>query len=399
MKAIFDAKSFVEAVNWATKSYDSKNDKAHVALFVDGDGTAYLSHSNLNSYMKSEINVVSVDFTGDKVDEASFAMEGKYVQRLASAISTTGQIAFSKKLSDAKTSLAVKTSAGNFTVPLLDSKIPDAPETVSLGEVDDKEFFDSMIRIAKLCDPANAGSNTFIGAVDLGFDTKNETVSLFATDRYAMGEVVLGFSPDEDDDEETESFIKDHILLPHASAVLVQPTKGVDSSITLIGEEGNSGNLRFGYSFPDGRVALFSLMNAERFEFLDNMKKKVSESVENSISVPTSELAGAIRVISSLAWEEDDVYFTISKDGLVVSDGNNTNKVNVAHTEIDYDLDEEYRARFVRSVINEAFSPISTGTVKLKWGSSSTAFVLAPVTDDGQELETVFVMAVLGRNR
>lgn len=397
MKAVIDTKSFVDAVSWVTKSYDAKNDRAYVALFIDENGDAYLSHSNLNSYMKSEFTVVSVDFSEDEDTDTQFAVDGKYIQRLANAISSSGQITISKKLSSDRTSLDVKTPSGKFTIPLLDSKIPASPKTVSIGEVDDNEFFDSLLRISKLCDPANTGSNSFIGSVDLGFDIDEDTVKLFATDRYAMGEITLGFTPENVDDEDVKEFVDDHILLPHSSAILVPPTKGINTSITLIGENDSNGGLRFGYSFPDGRVALFSLMNAAKFPHTEAMKNKTKKSVEHSITVPTSELTNAIRVVSSLAWDEDDIYLIINKDGLTVSDSNGTNKLSVAHSEIDYDLDTDYRARFVRPIINEAFSPVSTPYVSLKWGESSSAFVLTPITEDGKEVDTIFVMAVIGR--
>lgn len=399
MKAVVDAKSFINAVTWVTKSYAVKNDRAYVCFNVKEDGSAYLSHANLDSYMKSFFTVVSVDFADGEQTEVEFAIDGKYLQRLASALASNGEIVISKSLTSEKTSLDVKTSSGKFTVPLLTYKAKAEPETVVIGEVDDNEFFDSMQRVAKLCDPANTGSLSFIGSVDIGFDVDENLVKLFATDRYAMGEIVLRFSPNEDsaDSEDVAAFVEDSILLPQASALLVHPTKGVNTSISIIGEKNSKGGLRFGYSFPDGRVALFSLLNAPTVPSVEAMKKKARDAVEYSITVPTAELTSAIRVVSSLAWDEDTIDLNISKKGLIISDSNAKNKLKVSHSEIEYDVEEDYSARFVRPVINEAFSPIATPSVRLKWGADSSALVLAPITEDGTELETVFVMAVISR--
>lgn len=399
MKITIDSKSFVDAVMWVTKSYDAKDDRAYVGFFINADGEGVLSHANNNSYMKSNYTVVSVDFEGDDVTEASFALEGIYLKNLASAIgSTSTDFTISKKLKKERTSLEVKTGVGRFTIPLLDYRVAKAPEYVEIGEVDDNEFFDSLTRIAKLCDSDNSGSSSFIGSVDLGFDVENESLKMFATDRYAMGEIALGFSPSNNEDDTVEEITSKHILLPSSSANLIPATKGVNTSITLITENGGDGTMRFGYSFPDSRVALFSLVNAATFSHIEAMKSKALKEVEHSITVPTTALKNTIRTISSLSPSEDDVYFTIDGDGLVVTDSSKSNSLEVEHSELDYDkIDEEYRARFVRAVINEAFSPISTSSVKLKWGANSMAFVLEPITEDGATVDNVFVMAVLGK--
>lgn len=397
MKLVIDTKSFINAVAWATRSYDSKDDRAYATLHVDADGNGSISHTNFSSYMKSEFTVVSVDFTGDTETEVSFAVDGQYIQRLAGAIPAKGELTISKKLSSSRTSLDVKSDFGKFTIPMLDANVGEEPKTVVIGEVDDNEFFDAMLRISKICDAANTGNASFVSSVDLGFDAENNSVRLFATDRYAMAEVVLGFTPDSNIDDETlESYINNHVLLPHSSAVLVPPTKGLNTSITLIGETSPNGSLRFGYSFPDGRIALFSLMNAPNFTRLETMKTQTKRLIEHSITVPVADLKNAIGTVSKLVREDDDVYLTVSEDGLVVSDRYDTNKLNVEHVDMDYDLEEPYRARFVRPVINEAFSPISTPSVKLEWGSTSGSFVFTPIAEDGSIVETVFVMAVLG---
>jgi len=398
MKITINSKSFVEAVSWVTKSYDTKNDRSYIALSIDSEGEGVLSHANANSYMKSNYSVVSVDFDGDDQDNAVFSVDGAYLKNLANAIgSSGGDFVISKKLKAERTSLDVKTNLGKFTIPLLDQTVASEPEFVEIGEVDDNEFFDSLTRIAKLCDSDNSGSSSFIGSVDFGFDTEEKTVKMFATDRYALGEISLDFSPSEEEDDTVDEIVSKHILLPSNSANIVSSTKGINTSITLIAEDSGDGTLRFGYSFPDGRIALFSLVNAATFPHTKAMKDKALKEVEHEVTLETSDLKNAIRTISSLSPSEDDIYFTISSKGLVVTDSTKSNSLKVDHDEIDYDNDEDYRARFVRSVINEAFSPISTNKMKLKWGSDSMAFVLEPITEDGESVNNVFVMAVIGK--
>lgn len=397
MKIKIDSKSFVNAVMWVTKSYDSKDEKAYVSLFVNADGEGTLSHANNNSYMKSDFSVVAVDFDGDDVDKASFALEGNYLKSLAGAIGSSGaEFTLSKKLKAERTSLEVKTSSGKFTIPLLDYKVSEAPEYVVLGEVDDNEFFDSLTRVAKLCDSDNSGSSSFVGSVDFTFDTDDETLKIFATDRYALGEITLPFSADSESDE-VSSIIENHLLLPAASASLIPPTKGLNSSVSLIAESSGDGALRLGYAFPDSRVALFSLVNAAAFTHVDKMKDQAIGQIQHSIVVSTADLKNTIRTISSLSPMEDDVYFRITEDGLVITDSSKSNSLEVDYSEFDYQRQDEYPARFVRAVINEAFSPISTNNVKLKWGDNSTTFVLEPITEDGKSVDNVFVMAVLGK--
>lgn len=397
MKVVIDSKKFVEAVGWATKNYDAKNDRAFVRLGFHPNG-GVVSHTNLSSYLKSDLVLKSFELADGESEPSDIAVDGRYLQRLASAVSGTDDIVLTKDLLSAKTSLDVKTKYGKFTVPIITARIDAEPEPMVIGTVDDVEFFDSLTRISKLCDPANSGSNNFIGSVDLGFDTGSSQISLLATDKYALGEVRLPFSVD--DETDNSSFLDEHILLPHASATLISPSKGLMSTISLIGEVDDNGNaVRFGYDFPDGRVALFSLLDAARFSNVDAMKKKTRESVDQEMTVSTQELSKALRIVSSLAWEADDIYFSIDGDGITVSDVTDSNTLAVSAQSTNYIGEDSYRVRFVRTVIDEALSIISYPFVSLRWSADATsgAFLLTPVDDDGKTVDSVFVMAVIGR--
>lgn len=387
MKLTVDTKKFVEAISWVTKSYDSKDDKAYVALIVNEDGDAYLSHANQTSYMKSPLSLSSVDFSGDSVSEVKLALEGKFLQRLAAALGSSGSIELRKKLDKPKAPLDVKSPQGKFTIPLVDAKISTAPTMTNLGEVDDNEYFDSIQRLAKLCDPVNAGYLPVIGTVDIKLDSAEKNLKMMATDRYALGEIIIDFSPEAAAEELLEEIA--NLLLPHDNAMLVAPTKGLSTSITLVHEEEGK---KFGYSFADGRIALFSLSNATPLAYGD-LKKNAAEKTTNSMKVSTTELKKAIGIVSSLAWEEDSVWLDISKaKGLVVSDSHKTNTLAVESE--NRVIDQDYRVKFIRPVINEAFSPVSTAEMNLKWADESNAFIFEPVLDDGNPVDSVFVLAL-----
>jgi len=399
MELKVEIKSFVDAVNWVTKNYNGKDDRAYVALTIDENGNGKISHTNTTSYMKSDYTVLDVNFDNDDETEAEFAIDGNFLRKFSKAIaSSDGALTLSKNLKSKRTSLEAKTKSGKFTLPLYDAKISKEPKVFELGEVDDNEFFDMLIRVSKLCDTNTSGSSMFTGAVDFGFNTEDKKIKLFATDRFALSEVVLDFTPASSDDEEVEEVLSKHLLLPYDKAGLVAATKGISTSISIIAESGNKGIMRVGYSFPDGRIALFSLLDASTFPNVDAMKKKALDPATNHITVSKSDLMNAISVVSSLAWEEDHIYLTISQDGMTISDSSNQNALSIEHSSVEYEGDEPYRAKFLRATLNESFSPITTADVTLKWGSESAAFVFEPITEDGKAIDTVFVMSVLAKN-
>jgi hypothetical protein len=386
MKLTVDAHNFVEAISWVTKSYDTKDDKAYVALVVNSEGEGLLSHSNPTSYMKGRLPVISVDFDGDDADSAELALEGKFLQRLSSALGAAkGTIQLTKKLNDPKAPLDVKSPSGRFTIPMVTAKISEAPTVSKLGEVDDNEYFDSLQRLAKLCDPVNAGYLPVLGTVDLNLSADNSSLTMMATDRYALGEIVVDFTPEDGAEGLLEEI--ENLLLPQESAMLVSPSKGLSTSITLIHEAKGK---KFGYSFADGRVALFSLSNTNPIVY-HSMKAAAAANTSNSLTVSTSELKKAIGIVSSLAWEEDSIWLDITENGLTVSDSNKTNTLAVdSENRI---VSEDYRVKFVRPVINEAFSPVSTAEMNLKWSDHKSAFVFESLLDDGSVVDNVFVLA------
>ena len=104
-------------------------------------------------------------------------------------------------------------------------------------------------------------------------------------------------------------------------------------------------------------------------------------------------LQKAIAGISTLAWNETEVFMKITKDNVTISDENGTNDLAV---EIDNsDFDDDVSVKFKRTVINDAFSPIATSKVRLKWADEIRSFVFQPLLDSGDPADNVFVLATI----
>lgn len=389
MKLTLDTKSFVEAVTWATKTFDQKDNAAYVAFVVNKDGSAHLFHANPSSFMKSPFQVLDSEFDKGELtkDSLSLALEGRYLQRLAGALSGgSGPLEVYRDTLSDNASLEVKTTNGRFTIPLLAQKVAAEPSIVELGEVDDREYFDALQRLSKLCDSANAGFQPALGAVDIKLEVEGKQIVVMATDRYALGEITVPFEPSDDATAYVEE--NGNILLPFEDATLISPSKGLTSSTTLVHEPKGK---KFGYVFGDSRVALFSLKDAEAIPY-KKLKERATASVKNSFQVDANEFRKAIQTVSNLAWDEPDIFFDITEDGFVIGDSHRTNKMSVQVDNLT--IDQSYSVKFVRSIINEAFAPVSTQRMNLKWLSEKSTFLLEPVLDDGTPVDNVFVFVI-----
>lgn len=387
MKITLDTKTFVEAIQFVTKAYDQTDSGSYVALTVTESGEGKVHHGNSTTFMLSPISVIETKIDAEELEDGaiSFALDGKFLQKLAPAIAGSGpSIVLSRKAGDVHSPLEVKTSTGKFTIPVFDKKIAKVPELIELGEVDDREYFDTLQRLAKMCDQANAGAFPALGCVDIKLDVDNKELISMATDRYSLGEIKISFDPSEAAAEYIEE--NPNLLLPGNNAQLITPSKGLTSSTTLVHETKGQ---KFGYVFGDERVALFSLTKAKVIPYL-NIKNKASAGVKNQFTVKTSELKKAISTVSTLAWDETQIYFKILNDEVVVCDSHGTNKVSVPIEDVQ--IDNECTATFVRSVVNGAFHPISTEKMVFKWLDEKTSFIIESQLDDGTVLDSVFVL-------
>jgi hypothetical protein len=383
-----NATELIGAIAWVTKDMtEASNGTAPVVFEVLTDGTAAMWHNGV-SYMRKEL-VTSVAETGD--EDIRVLMDGKYLKRLGGAVTAKDGDVTMTFSADAKSVLA-KTANSRFSIPVISGKVPTAPVLTTLGEVDDNEFFSALTRVAKLCEVGNSSSgDSFLSSVDIGITASENAISMFATDRYALGQIDLGFTAENEEAEET------HILLPAPSASMVAASKGASTPATLVAEQSKSGDIvRFGYEFVDSRVALFSLSMATPFSGLENMKKGASAGTDNSVIVSKVELANAVKTVSSLAWNTNEVYLTI-KDSLTVADpgGDTLIKVDGKELTVSGEAEDGYRFRFVNEVIMEAILTVTTAEVKLKWSDTGSTFLFVPLTETGEELEGFFLMCIV----
>ena len=375
MKLVADGTTLAAAISWVTATFDSKDDRAFVALEVNSDGEGFLFHQNSTSYLKKPFGVQSIDFDDDDADAESIllALEGQYLVRLKEAIGD-GPIKFSKKLNDKTSPLVGRTSFGHFTIPVLDFKAPSAPKTVSIGEVDEAEFFDSLKRLSDICDK-NGGQVPATTTVDIFFDSKAETVSMMATDRYVVSELILPFEKSAKSDSKYLDDVN-HVLLPQESARLGLNSRS-GSNVELVNDERGG---KFGYVFPDGSFALFTVKDATPIN-ISGMKKAASRENEgwNTIQVSASELRKAIKIVLDLSWNEDYVYFTTKDDKLIISDSAGTNKVAVS---AEIEESDPLTIKFTKSTIQSAFKAVSSDRIVVRWNSENKPFIMDQVLED-----------------
>lgn len=384
MKLILDTKSFVDAIAWVSKTLDTKNDKSYIALVVNANGNGYVSHTNGLSYIKCEVQVDSVELEPGR-DGVSLALDGAYVKRFASTFRDFGDpLTFTKELDDPRASLSVTRPQENYTIPIVDSVIGAEPKYETIGSVSDAEFFDALTKLTKLTDPVNSGIVGAVGAVDLLVDADEETVTLMATDRYALGEIILPFTP-----ESGAQFFEnvENLLLPAERAGLIAPSKGQVDQVELLHEAKSS---KFGYRFPDGRIVLFALSTSDPLPY---GPLKDNAETDSSALVSVTELRNALSAISNLAYAEADIVLNMTKNGLIVSDVNelNTRRVTIQGSE---GIGEGLRVEFTRSILNEALVPLSSNRVNIKWKSEFAPFIFTPVLDDDSEADNVFLLAI-----
>ena len=385
MKLVLDTKSFVDGVGWVAKTLDNKDDKSYIALVVNAEGIGYLSHTNGLSYIKSEIKVDSIELEKGE-DEVKLALNAPFVKRFASTLRDhSAPLTFSKDLNDPRTSLSVTRPQENYTIPLFEAAVGKEPKYETIGTVSDGEYFDTLTKLAKLTDPINAGVIPSLGAVDLKLDAEAQTITIMATDRYALGEIVLPFSPEADSDFYSEPR---NLLLTEDRASLISPSKGAVDSVELIFEPKSQ---KFGYNFSDGRIVLFALSTANPIAY-GGIKAKAAEN-DVSVLLSVAELRNAIAAISSLAYDEMSILLSFSKKGIVVADTKETNTLRVVVEESD-GLNESLQVRFTRSILNEALSPVSTNRVRFKFKDANSPFIFDPVFDDDTSAENVFLLAV-----
>lgn len=385
MKIKVDSQSLVKAISWVVKAVDAKDPEAFVALTLKESGEGELSASSTNTYMKS-----TIQFNPDEVeDEVKIALSGSFLARLVKPLEySSGDTVLTLASGEKSKTLKVKASYGNFNVPVVEKRIPTPPEVVTLGSVNDREYFDYLLRCAKICDPDDSGTVLPLSSVDVKIDTEDEKLYIMATDRYTLAEVSLDFTASP---ELAESGVDTgaHYLIPHYAASLIPPSKEGSDDVTLVLEPETG---RFGYRFDDGRESRLSTSDLSPIKY---QALKNSDSHIHQLEADRAEILKAISILSSLAQDESDrTHWTITPDNFVVHDQSSENRVPVeAEIKIE-EGEEKFSPVFLRVLIEESFLPITSKKVRVTWGTSVQNFVLRPLLDNDEIDENVFVTTI-----
>lgn len=376
MKIVIDSVSFIDAIQWVMKTFDTRSENGFVGLKVSDSAGAELIYSNPTSFMKCPFKVLDSDFDGKT--EASFSLQGAFIQRLASALDPTS----TSQISYEDDRLTLVNKSGKFTIPTAKGRIAKTPSYKQFGEVNSAQYFDAMQRLSKYCVTDSVYAP--LGAIDVDLFSDDENIVLTATDRFALGEVKVPFERSDDIDSLLGGI--DHILIPSGASSISAP-KGFNTASLLFDKETS----KIGYSFPDGRLALYSSLDATPIPFSD-LKTKAKAELTNSVQVGVKEFHKAISSISSLAWEETGILLTATEDDLVVSDSHESNKLEVEI--LSTDVEGENVIKFDRSILTKIFHLLSTPKMNIRWGSTSGAFVFEPVSEDEVVVEGIFILAV-----
>ena len=395
MKITTQSRAFADAISWTTKAFDTKDERAYVVLHVSANGQGYVSHESGFAYLRAPLTFVNVDLGSAK--SLDIALEGKFVQRLAPALSSaSGDVVLSRDDSNNIAPLVAKSSTGRFTILTVDASIPDVPQLDPVADVGARTFFDAMARLVKLCDISNPGYVPALESLDLKFD--KDKLIIMATDRFALGEYTLDINPLPASEEALKPFGEDtngHIFLPHNAAAIVSPPKDDTSTVRIVV---NQKQHKLGYELDDNRVALFSLNDAHPLSY-DRLKSNAEKSATNQAVLSLSDLKKAIAIVSSLSWDDNTIVLELSSSSVTVLNEDGTNKLSVPLSSSSLQGADTSRLRFSLVVINESFAPISTTSVSMRWGTEQQPIVLKPVLDDGTIDKSVFVVSIQSQSR
>lgn len=398
MKFKIEPKSLADTVAWVVQNYDAKDSQSYVALTVEKDtGKASLTHVNRASHMKAPLAITELSFEEvESEDSYSIPLDGPYLKNLAAVVKRMGidELTFSKNLTKKNDPLKLKGDKQNFTVPVLMIETQKTPKLTVLGETTDLDFLGALQKLAKLCTLASADAGAATGAVAIHLGEKKLT--LMGTDSYSLGEIILDYSPNQ---ENLEQFVEKSanesiVLVPRTAALTVKPSRVPTDMIELVYD---SKSKKFGYSFDDGRIALFSLDQSTPTIY-EALKNSVVEASTCYVDLELHDLTRAIEAIVSLSPEEVDVNIHIfggkKKKKFSVSD---TKKTNVIELEVDsMNFEGELNVSLFRDVISKSLVPLSPGTIRVLFaGENSQMIVLRKLKEDNKIDKNIFSLAVI----
>lgn len=396
MKLTIDTSMFTEAVTWVTKNYDANNSDSYVGLVINDEGQGFLSHLSDTAYRKAPLTAATVDFGDEK--GIAIALDGKYLQRLSSALGkTTGELNLTVSGDDIR-SLNIRSTFGDFTVPVYLKRISKVPEVVTLGEFSEVEFLDGMQRISKLSDNDTASNAPVITAIDLRLNPEDGSATIMGTDRFALGEITFEYTPADTTDEIAEIVTTDgenprSFMIPASIAATVAPAKGSTESLELVYDAQNQ---KIGYLFADGRMALFSMLVGESITPLKYpaILEAAQKGIDQHLVVSMSDLKKAVAAVSSLAWDEKYIWLKIDTEQqiLTTSDDHAKNTIDLSLNALE--AKKNIDVKFNRITMNKALNSITSSHVKVNWGESgnNVSFTLQPVISEGQVDDSMVVL-------
>jgi len=398
MKLTIDPQDLADAVAWSIQNYDAKDTQSYVALTVERDnGKASLTHVNQVSHMKSPLQISELEFDEDETEDSySIPLDGPSLKSLAGVVKRMNidELVLSKKLTKKNDPLKVKGSRQNFTVPVLMVETKRSPGLTVLGETNDFEFFGALQRLAKLCTLASADSGAATGSVAVKFGEKKLT--LMGTDSYSLGEIVLDYEASENLDEFTEKAANGSIvLIPRAAALTVKPSKISTDTLEFVYDPKGK---KFGYSFDDGRIALFSLDQSTPTIY-ESLKSSVIDASDASVDIPLQDFTRAIEAIASLSPDEVDVNVRIDgtkkRQKFTVSDSKKTNVIELDVSGMDFS--GEVDLSFFRDVISKSLIPVASESIRIFFSSEGPQMVvLRKLKDTEAKIDkSVFSLAII----
>ena len=398
MKLTIDPQDLADAVAWSIQNYDAKDTQSYVALTVERDsGKASLTHVNQVSHMKSPLQISDLEFEEDETEDSySIPLDGPSLKSLAGVVKRMNidELVLSKKLTKKNDPLKVKGRRQNFTVPVLMVETKRSPGLTVLGETNDFEFFGALQRLAKLCTLASADSGAATGSVAVKFGDKKLT--LMGTDSYSLGEIVLDYEASENLDEFTEKAANGAIvLIPRAAALTVKPSKIATDTLEFVYDAKGK---KFGYSFDDGRIALFSLDQSTPTIY-ESLKTSVIDASDASVDIPLQDFTRAIESIAALSPEEVDVNVRIDgtkkRQKFTVSDSKKTNVIELDVSAMDFS--GEVDLSFFRDVISKSLIPVASESIRIFFSSEGPQMVvLRRLKDTEAKIDkSVFSLAII----
>lgn len=299
-----DGKELARAIEWVGHKVDKRTNNEYISMVITDKGEVSLSRYMSMFYFKTPLHATNVDTEATKVH-----MNATVLLNSVRAIKAHHDIDII--ISENNVRLVTKTM--NITVPTSSGVHRTPKETTVIGGVSAPEYFTTLNKISVLCETGLPDTNQQLESVNIIFN--NDTMTMYATNRYVLGKASLNYQP-----KQTARTIT---LLPHEYASMIKATQAGTGEVELVTETSSG---KFGYRFDDGREALFSTYDSEEGEelILVKMSDTATAFKDNTTVLPLSEMKEKIGIIDSLSYDTMHVVVEADSDQLVLSNDQKT---------------------------------------------------------------------------